>query len=63
MVWKVFAPRLMLACAALLAVDVGAVLAVAFGVPRTAEKIQKVFCGVPGVRVDDEAPAAETKEG
>ncbi|KZV87282.1 alkaline phosphatase-like protein [Exidia glandulosa HHB12029] len=49
MVWKVFAPRLMLACAALLAVDVGVLLGVGVGLDRALNKVRTVFRNVPGV--------------
>ncbi|KAH7097941.1 hypothetical protein BKA62DRAFT_714996 [Auriculariales sp. MPI-PUGE-AT-0066] len=53
MVWKVFAPRLMLACSMLLAVDVGTVIAVGGGVSWTVRKVRTTFKGVPGVDVDN----------
>lgn len=46
MVWKVFAPRLMLACAALLAVDVGVLLGIGVGLSRVLRKVHVVFKNV-----------------
>ncbi|KAF8630559.1 hypothetical protein AX17_005371 [Amanita inopinata Kibby_2008] len=46
MVWKVFAPRFMAAAVQLVMVDLGALLGVAVGVGRVANKIGLVFKGV-----------------
>jgi GPI ethanolamine phosphate transferase 3 subunit O len=46
MVWKVFAPRFMAAAAGMVAVDVAAVLAVAFGSARVIDRVGRIFARV-----------------
>ncbi|EJD40275.1 hypothetical protein AURDEDRAFT_170654 [Auricularia subglabra TFB-10046 SS5] len=48
MVWKVFAPRVMLACCDPLAVDLGALLGAGVGLQRVIAKMRYVFRFVPG---------------
>jgi phosphatidylinositol glycan class O len=43
MVWKIFAPRYLLAAFALGAVDVGVLIGVGVGVGRVREEIRRVF--------------------
>ncbi|OCH92351.1 hypothetical protein OBBRIDRAFT_886297 [Obba rivulosa] len=47
MVWKIFAPRFMVAAASLVAVDLAVLLGVGVGVARIETKIAQLFSGMP----------------
>ena len=56
MVWKVFAPRFMMAGLSMLAVDVGLVLAAAGGVGTVLQNVRIAYKGVAWIIMDTQRP-------